>query len=235
MDIRDRGTSSDFYSKGKVKFIDILMDSLRLPRDAKLLDVGCGTGEDLEVLNRHGQVYAVDTSKKTLDELPKGLYYKKKLSRMDDLKFPTSSFDVVAAFDVIEHIKNDKKAAKEVMRVLKPGGHFVFTVPAFQFLFSAHDEALGHYRRYNMPMIKRVLAGFNVERLGYWNFFIMLPVALGRGLRKDSKGGSDLAVVELPRTVNTLLFWIVSLENLLTKLRIQMPAGLSIYGVCRKP
>src|SRR3990167_7979101 len=98
MDIRDQG-GADFYIRGKVKFIDLLLRSLKLDKSSKILDIGCGTGEDLEVLNKYGSVYVTDTDKKTLDLLPMDLYVKKTLCKAEDLDFSDNSFDIVVAFD----------------------------------------------------------------------------------------------------------------------------------------
>ena len=188
MDIREHGTSVDFWIKAKIRLVDTIFQSLEI-KDAKILDIGCGTGEDLEMLNRYGTVYITDTDKRTLEMIPKDLYAAKRLGTAEDIDFPSAMFDVVVAFDVIEHIKDDKAAVKEIGRVLRNDGYFIFTVPAFQSFYSAHDKALGHYRRYNKAMLLDLLGDFEVKRLSYWNSSLFLPLAMFRMLRK----GKDTA------------------------------------------
>ncbi len=231
MDIREHGTSVDFWIKAKIKLVDSIFQSLEI-KNAKILDIGCGTGEDLEMLNRYGTVYITDTEKRTLEMIPKDLYAAKRLGTAEDIDFPSNMFDVVVAFDVIEHIKDDKAAVKEIGRVLRNGGYFIFTVPAFQSFYSAHDKALGHYRRYSKAMLLALLNDFEIRRLSYWNSSLFLPLAAFRMLRRG-KDTADTSM-NLPAAVNSALYHVLRAENIAAKLGVPMPAGLSLYGVCRK-
>lgn len=231
MDIREAGTKSDFWIRAKIRLIDILLSSLKT-KDARILDLGCGTGEDLPTLNRYGTVDVIDTDRKTLDMLPRHLYAEKRQGSAEKIDFPSNSFDIVAAFDVIEHVKDDKKAMIEIRRVLRDGGYFVFTVPAFQQFYSAHDKALGHYRRYNKPMLRQLFDGLEIKKLDYWNSSLFLPMSIFRIVRK----GSDTAdtSLNLPFITNELLYYVLCGEDLLAKTGLPMPFGLTIYGVCKK-
>ncbi len=231
MDIREAGTKSDFYFRAKVRLIDVLLSSLKM-KNAKILDIGCGTGEDLGVLNKYGRVYAIDTDKKTLDMLPRHLYAEKKLCSIENIDYPSSSFDIIVAFDAIEHVKNDKKAISEILRLLHSGGYFVFTVPAFQALYSTHDKAVGHYRRYSVSMLTELLGTFQINKLGYWNSSLFPAMAMLRFIRRSGQKADTM--MSLPPYVNSLFYYILSSENLAVKFGIPMPIGLSIYGICKK-
>ncbi len=137
-------------------------------------------------------------------------------------------FDVVVSFDVFEHIKNDQRAISEVYRVLKENGVLIFTVPAFQFLFSSHDKALHHQRRYNKENIKTLLFQFNNLKIFFWNSLLFMPMATMRLLKRKSKPKVDQ--MNLSPWLNTLFFNLLKIDNSLIKKGISMPIGLSIVG-----
>jgi SAM-dependent methyltransferase len=118
------------------------------PRRLAILDLGCGPGNTLRRLSRWGQVYGIDYS---LDALAfartKGVRH---VLSGDSTALPvaTASIDCVLALDVLEHVADDAASLREIVRVLRPGGVFLFTVPAFMSLWRHHDEMYGHYRRY---------------------------------------------------------------------------------------
>lgn len=159
-------------------------------RALRLLDIGCGTGANLptvtdvvmsEQSTPGGHVAALDYSPLALDfaqqhlgDLPVALLRGDATS----LPFASNSFDIVTMLDVLEHVENDTAAVREIFRVLKPGGAFVLSVPAYQKLWSAHDEALHHFRRYEYSGLRTVLqsGGFEVWRLSF-AMSLMPPIA----------------------------------------------------------
>jgi SAM-dependent methyltransferase len=104
----------------------------------------------LKVLSKYGEVYVIDVERQVLKFLGKYKEFYKEAKILDvcKLNYP-SFFDIDVALDVLEHIEDDKKAIEQIYRVLSPKGIFIFTVPAFQFLFSSHDRFLEYKRRYN--------------------------------------------------------------------------------------
>jgi len=166
--------------------------SVRPPssQNLRLLDLGCGTGANLPTVTDAvqrvgstpgGHVMALDYSPLALEfaqqhlgELPVSLLR----GDATNLPFAANSFDVVTMLDVLEHVEDDAGAVQEIFRVLKPGGAFVLSVPAYQKLWSAHDEALHHFRRYEYSSLSRVLksGGFDVWRLSF-AMSLMPPVA----------------------------------------------------------
>ena len=143
-------------------------------------------------------------------------------------------YDVVCVFDVLEHVKHDDLALKNIYKLLKPGGFLIFTVPAFNFLFSSHDVYLKHYRRYSKKELNQKLADNNFKMLNlyYWNSVLFPLIALKRLISKRNKPKSDAS--NLPKLLNWFLYEILIIENQLIKMNVMWPFGLSLIGVARK-
>jgi SAM-dependent methyltransferase len=153
------------------------------------------------------------------------------------LPFADGTFGTVTAFDVIEHIEDDLAALGEVFRVLRPGGLFVATVPAYQFMWSRHDVANHHFRRYRCRGLRRVLtgAGLCIVKLSYYNM-LLFPAFLARvGLIRLGRGqlpASDLVEVAAP--VNGALKRVMFGESHLIRW-FNLPLGASLICVARRP
>jgi SAM-dependent methyltransferase len=144
----------------------------------------------------------------------------------------------VTALDVLEHIRQDMIAMAEIYRVLKPGGLFVTLVPAYGFLWSEHDEALNHVRRYVAGELraKLVTSGFVLERVTYYIFFLFLPILLFRlwqGLTRTSISPA-VSYREPSNCFNKLFVLLLDLERHMLKF-INIPLGVSVLAVSRKP
>lgn len=227
-------SGTDFWFRAKKDLIEKLLSrNLKYAKNKlKILNLGAGTGEDLEILNKFGKVYVIDIEKKALDLIPNNLCEEKKVCDACNLNYPNNFFDVVVSFDVFEHIKKDYLAISEVHRVLKNKGHLIFSVPAFQSLYSAHDKALEHKRRYSKKQLKNLLKKFKQINIFYWNFILFLPIALQRILKKESEPR-----VEAPnfnKYIDNFLFQILLLENFLIKENFKFPFGITIVGACKK-
>ena len=225
--------STHFWVKGRMRLIEILLN--RLPGDRKnrkILDVGTGVGEYLSLIKQFGNVYAVDVDQHALDLIPQDLVIEKRLADACNLPYEEKNFDVVVAFDVLEHVKNDQNMVDEMLRVLKPGGYFVFTVPAFNALFSEHDRVLKHFRRYNKGQVDKLFGSFTKVDLGYWFFLLFFPAALKRILTKRSRTKNSLE--RIPKILNKTFTHLLSLENWLIEVGCKLPFGLTIYGIYRK-
>ena len=225
-------SESSFWFKGKRDLISNLFKENLTKKNIKILSIGVGTGDELRVLNKFGKIYIVDINKKALDLIPKKLYYKKKVCNAVKLSFKDKIFDVIVAFDVFEHIKEDKLAIKEIYRVLKNKGFLFFSVPAFQFLYSSHDKALNHYRRYSKNRLKNLLKNFKKIDLYYWNFFLFPLIALIRLIKKKSKPKVDKD--QINPFLDSLFFKLLKIENLLISKKIHLPFGVSIFGIYKK-
>ena len=230
-DYIDGQTGEQFWFRCKKDLINILMNKIGL-KNLKILNIGAGTGVDLEIMNQFGNIYVIDVNKKALDLIPSNLYHEKKVCDATALPYPNDFFDIVCSFDVFEHIKNDKKAVLEAHRVLKKQGHLLLMVPAFNFLFSAHDKALLHYRRYSKKKLYELLRIFKCEYLSYWNSILFFPLSLLRILKKRAKPKTDY--FDLPSLLERTFLNFLRIENKLIMKDYRLPFGLSLVGVYRK-
>jgi len=149
------------------------------------------------------------------------------------LTIPDDWVDIVVAMDVLEHIEDDASALREILRVLRPGGHLVITVPAHQALWSAHDVSLGHVRRYSRAHLMQTLADshFSVLRASYFVSMAFPGVAAYRLLFRNRDGGQ----VETPSApINRVMAYFMSLEARAIKTR-DLPFGTSIIALAQKP
>jgi ubiquinone/menaquinone biosynthesis C-methylase UbiE len=209
-------------------------------RPLQMLDLACATGMSFRFLTDYGEIRGIDISEETIR-----LCGERGIDRIvqgDALKLPfqEGSFDVVLALDAFEHFEDDVAAMREVFRVLRPGGMLVATVPAFMALWSPHDEAYHHYRRYRRPQLRGRLeqAGFVTERMSYSAMSLFCPVWAMRRLRsltakETDEATSDFAV-PMPGPVAWLAGLVTQTEVAIEK-RIDLPFGVSLYGVLRKP
>lgn len=202
----------------------------------KVLDIGCGSGLMLNALEEVGQTYGMDVSDEAIGfskEIFNGRVEKGALP--DQLPYQPAFFDLVTALDVIEHIDNDVDSIGAIHSLLVPGGKCVFTVPAYMFLWSPHDDVNQHKRRYTLPELneKLVQAGFTVEKISYYNTLLFPVVFLVRMLNNVLKrdGASDL---DMPGTmVNFMLKKVFGIEKYLLRF-INLPFGVSVIAVVRK-
>ena len=200
--------------------------------DGRLLEIGCGTGHNLSMLGQFGQIDAleVDPGARAVAE--------KRLGRaildapLPELAgVPEGAYALIAALDVIEHIEDDSGALASIARRLKPGGKLVMTVPAHQWMWSAHDVVNHHQRRYSKQALKRLVevSPLRLEAIGYFNS-LLFPLAVAdrlksKLLRKDS---SDLTLPPAP--LNTALEKAFAAERHLIG-RVPLPPGLSLFAV----
>jgi len=226
-----------FWLRGKYDFVrQYLVWYASLPEGARLLDLGCGPGNMFATLSEFGTVYGTDLSLEALRfGRSRGL---RRLFIADPTAFPLGSptFDLVVMIDVLEHISDDDAALRELYRILKPGAVAVITVPAFQFLWGAHDVIYGHFRRYTRPELVRQLdaSGFEVITSTYFEMLFVLPMLAFRRLRslfKATRGNDDF--VPVPPAVNAILRRVIRWEAHLVR-RWKPPFGVSLIAVVRK-
>ncbi len=235
MDYKDYAVGqieTNFWFRSKDKLLDMLLSKIKR-KNLKILDIGAGTGGYLDILNKYGQVYVIDISKEALSLIPNKKFKEKKLSNAQNIKYSDNFFDVVISLDVFEHIDNDLLAVSEAFRVLKKSGHLIFNVPAFQSLFSAHDHALAHKRRYSKKRIKRIMNRFKIVQIGYWNSFLFLPVLIKRKILLNTKK-SKIDKINIPFFLDQLFYLINLIELYFIKKGISMPFGTSLFGIGQK-
>jgi len=202
-----------------------------------ILDVGCGTGINYSVLSKHGETFSSDASENALRfSKSRGIECLVR-SQVESLPFGASRFDIVTALDMLEHVDNDLAALDELLRVTNDRGVLVITVPAYGFLWSEHDEALHHRRRYAASELRNKLtnAGFEVERISYYITFLFFPILFMRFVQSVSRTSihAKTSHVILPRWLNSLLIAILGFERFLLNW-INFPFGVSIVCLARK-
>jgi len=151
----------------------------------RILDVGCGTGANLEMLSQFGTAEGVDVSDDALEFCrQKGLNAQKGLA--ETLPFADETFDLTTALDVVEHLDDDVAGLKEMYRVTKKGGYSLIFVPAFMWLWGVQDDISNHRIRYTKRQIVERLekAGYAIERATYANWTFFAPILTGRTLMK---------------------------------------------------
>ena len=155
-------------------------------RRARILDVGCGTGANLVLLSEFGDVQGVDISPDALAFCRERGLDNVRLGAAESLPYEDNEFDLVTAFDVVEHMDDDVAGLREMRRVLRPGGRLLLFVPTFMFLWGVQDEVSNHRRRYRLAQLRSAVAaaGFEVERTTHANITFFLPVFLVRKLMR---------------------------------------------------
>lgn len=203
-----------------------------------VLDLGCGTGGSFALLRKWGEVIGLDVSLVALNFSRKRGMKRLVLGDAQILPFSNNKFDLIAVLDVLEHLDNDFQSLKEIWRVLKPGGAVVFTVPAFMSLWSVHDIALAHRRRYLYGEIrdKVTQAGFEIKHLSY-AICPLLPIVFFfrkvQNLLMRNKEPAT-ALIELPKILNNALIFLLKLEASLIPF-FKLPFGVSLVGIAEKP
>jgi SAM-dependent methyltransferase len=206
----------------------------RLPAGGRrLAELGCGSGGLLEALTRFGPAVGVETDAGLRDRArARGLDVRPG-SLPHDIPLGPSRWDAVCLFDVLEHVEDEAGALRACHRLLAPGGRLFVTVPAYAWLWSRHDELLGHRRRYTAGSLRRAAeaAGFAVERLTYFNTLLALPIIAVRLVRAVlRRPGHDLDRPAPP--LNRLLAACFAAEARLLRFT-SAPFGISILLVAR--
>jgi len=204
----------------------------RPPAGAQILEIGCGTGHNLPMLGQFGEIDALE-----LDEEARA-HAKRRLGR-EVMSAPLPElagvhdreYDLIGAFDVIEHIDDDQAALASIAAKLKQGGKFVMTVPAHPWMWSAHDVVNHHKRRYSKRALKQLIhaSPLRLEAIGYFNS-LLFPAAVAERLSSKLRGKDD-ADLKLPAApLNIALERTFASERHLIG-RIPLPPGLSLYAV----
>ncbi len=229
---------SYWWHQGRLEIIQTYMRwASRNTSSSAILNVGCGTGGTIEMLEKFGTVENVDTSDDAIS-FAKKLGYTNITKVVDvALPFEDKIYDIVGAFDVLEHIEDHKRALSEWKRVLKDDGAIVITVPAYQWLWSGHDVTMHHWRRYTMKSLIALAAEANLrpEKRSYAIGF-SLPLVAGFRLANrifDRGAGSENSFVPVPRPINKLFTAFLKAEAKLHN-TVSLPAGSSLIIILRK-
>lgn len=231
-----------WWFAGRRNAVRQLVHKLRIPHTADILEIGCSAGPLQKQLGKDGftSLTGIDISETAiLLAKHRGI---QNVSVMDGAKldFPDASFDVVIASDVLEHIEDENQAVREWKRVLRPGGCMLVFVPAFQQLWTKHDEVNHHYRRYTGRHLRATLAqaGLHLERSSYWNLALFFPTFLIRSVQRALPRHNQAEAYtgdlkEFPSFLNSALTLLLRAENTLLRYA-SFPVGVSVFAIARK-
>ena len=241
LELTGRAEATQFWFRGFRSFVAPVIREIAAGRsDLRLIDCGCGTGYNLTTLLRpYGRTFAFDL---TPDAIRRTRRAGRPLVRADieHIPFRSDSFDVATSFDVVQSVPDDRKALREMARILKPGGYVVLNVTALEFMRGDHSDVWGELRRYNRDTARRLIegAGLTVERMSYL-YASLLPLMMSvrmaqriAGMWREPSGDADLTVPAAP--INAALTWVVKGESAIAR-RLPMPFGSSLLMVGRKP
>lgn len=226
---------SHWWHISKRKIVRSLIEKYRLSKNPKILDIGCGTGKNIEELQDLGEIYGLDTSKEALDFCRKRGLNNLILGSAEKTTLKNATFDIITLLDVLEHT-DDNKALNETFRILKKGGIIVITVPAFNWLWSNWDVVLHHKRRYTTDTLSQILKknGFEIKKISYMYSFLILPVFVIRKIKSKFSNESYSSDFKLSSpAINFILGAISKLESLLI-FSTSVPFGTSIVAVAKK-
>jgi SAM-dependent methyltransferase len=227
-----------WWYRGRRQIIRAELDQLRLPSDSRILDAGCGSGRTLEELVDYGEVAGLELNPDAA-EVARGRGFEVEVGRLEELSWPSDNFDLITCLDVIEHVPDDRAALRELRRVSKPGGWLLATVPAYQALWSYHDVANHHHRRYERATLRAAVtdAGWRLERMTSFNTLLFGPAAVvrlaQRRLRRNG-GGQEEQRFDLhlgPAWLNGMLERPLRAEANWLRRGRTLPAGLSLLAV----
>ncbi|MEO7365177.1 MAG: class I SAM-dependent methyltransferase [Sphingomicrobium sp.] len=210
----------------------LIKRKIQLPKDARILEIGCGTGHNLGMLGEFGALEATELDSGARALASSRLGRPVAAAALPDLSmFPAGSFDLIALLDVLEHVEQDGPALAAIRQRLTVGGSLLVTVPANRWMWTAHDAAHHHHRRYTKRGLREaaVSAGFRIELLSHFNTLLFPPIAAARLTGKLlGRESADDSIP--PRPINGLLRRIFGSEALLVG-RTPMPFGVSLVAI----
>ncbi len=228
-------TTHWWYRARREILADYLKREAALPKDARILEIGCGTGHNLPMLAGFGEVDAIE-----IDPAARGFAAERLGKPVGDAPLPAltgverGAYDLVAVLDVVEHVEDDVGALRGMAEVLKPGGAILVTVPAHPWMWSAHDTVNHHHRRYSKGTLDKAIrdAGLRHNGLRYFNS-LLFPVAVAARVAGKLTGKDDSDDSPPAGPVNKALEAVFRLERHLVG-RVPLPPGLSIITLVRK-
>ena len=229
--------SRHWWFTARRRILDGVIERIvRPPDNARILELGAGTGHNLAMLSRFGEVEASELDPVARDIASDRLGRPVVEAALPDLGMvPSEAYDMVALLDVLEHVPDDKGSLKAIYGLLKPGGALLLTVPINPWMWSAHDVAHHHHRRYRKQEIRKLAenAGYEIELLSPFNSLLFPPIAAVRLAGKvTGRDDSDDAMPSEP--VNKILDTVFGFERSLIG-RVPMPFGVSLVAVLRRP
>jgi SAM-dependent methyltransferase len=228
-----------WWFRGRRRVIAARLARLELPSGCDVLDAGCGSGRTMDELRRYGRVSGFDLNPLAVEYAQARGHAEVRRARVEEIPWSDESFDLITCLDVIEHTPDDVASLRELRRVARPGATLLATVPAYQLLWSSHDVANHHYRRYRRPGLLAAARSAGWEPVGwtYFNSILLAPAAvvrLSEPLRRRRRAGRAHSHLEMtPRWLDRVLELPLRAEAAAIRRGLRLPAGLSLMGVFR--
>ncbi|MFK0686710.1 class I SAM-dependent methyltransferase [Mesorhizobium sp. IMUNJ 23033] len=221
---------------GRRAIAEAVIRGLGLPGDADILEIGAGTGGNIQMLEQFGAVTAVE-----MNDLARQIAREKTGHDFlaghlpDGMPVASQGFDLICLFDVLEHVAEDEASLATIRRMLKPGGKVVLTVPAHQWLWSKHDVGLHHMRRYSRELLKARIeqAGYRIEKLSYTNAALFPVAALARLADRLRRSNTASGQAMPPKPINSAMKALFSAESRIVP-NAELPFGVSLLAVFGK-
>ncbi|MHB8689882.1 MAG: class I SAM-dependent methyltransferase [Solirubrobacteraceae bacterium] len=231
-----------WWYRGRRRIIAVELDRLPLPPGAKVLDAGCGSGRTLPELERFGSVCGIELDPTAAALAAARGAFDVRTGRLEELPWEDATFDLITCLDVIEHTPDDRVTLRELLRVTRPGGWLLVTVPAYQALWSQHDVENHHFRRYEREPLRRAAAeaGWAVRRMTSFNSLLLAPAAAvrlaqRRRPRRHANGDYKADLNVGPAWLNGVLEQPLRSEARWLARGRTLPAGLSLLAVLQRP
>lgn len=224
-----------WWYRGRRLIVRTELERLELSPGARILDAGCGSGRMLQELAAYGAVSGIELDPDAASFAASRGMGDVEVGRLEELPWEEDTFDLVTSLDVIEHTADDRLTLAELRRVTKPGGWLLVTVPAYQTLWSLHDVANHHYRRYSRATLRvaAIEAGWSVARMTSFNGILLAPAAVVRLAQRGKQADSDYSPeLKLPPAwLNAVLERPLRAEARWLQRGRTLPAGLSLMAL----
>jgi SAM-dependent methyltransferase len=227
--------SRHWWFSARRAILSTMIGQLDLPEKARILEIGCGTGGNLEMLAGFGDVSAFE-----MDEQARAMASKKTAGLYDiragqcphEIPFDGQRFDLICMFDVLEHIEQDAETLAAIRPLLADNGRILIMVPAYQWLYGTHDIFLHHKRRYTSRQLRSKIAAAELRctRMSHLNMFLFPLAAAARIKDRLFPGGSATGAHVPPAMINGVFGNVFSSERHLLK-HFNLPFGVSLLCV----
>lgn len=239
-----------WWFRGRRELVRALVRQLSSDRSADLLDVGCASGILLDELTADGFAHpaGLDISESAIRLCHDRGHVTAVRGDATAPPLPPASVDIMVASDVLEHLEQDQLALDHWLQIVRPGGHLIVFVPAFQWLWSQHDQINHHFRRYTRSQLVTTLSrsGWVIQRSGYWNTVLFPAVAavrlaaalfgrLYRGNPVNTPTSESKQLRETPAWINALCLTLLRLENRWLAAGLPLPIGVSTFAIATRP
>jgi SAM-dependent methyltransferase len=223
-----KAQNTHWWFAGRRLILEKVIRKIELPVNAKILEIGAGTGSNLKMLSNFGDVTAVES-----DDYARSLCVKSNCKTIfgklpNDINIGTK-YDLVCLFDVLEHVNDDQLSVDNIKKLITDDGSLLITCPAYQFLYGRYDMKLGHYRRYTSHQLQDILiqSGYIIEKSGYFNTILFPLIVLFKIFEIIGFNGRNIGFDVPNKYINYTLRKILSFESKIISKKL-FPFGTSV-------